>query len=72
MFISKLVALRTLRTLDPCDAGSNPLAELLFTLGAIIEGCAVPPLWKKVGTVETPAFITNTVELVTAVTFAPQ
>ena len=44
VFISKLVLLMTLRTLDPCDAGSNPLAELLLTLGAIITGCAVPPL----------------------------
>ena len=44
MFIVKLVLSIILRTLDPCDAGSNPLEELLFTLGAIIEGCAVPPL----------------------------
>jgi hypothetical protein len=43
-FISKVVLSMILRTLDPCDAGSNPLAELLFTLGAIRAGCAVPPL----------------------------
>ena len=44
MFISKLVLSMTLRTSDPCDAGSNPLAELLLSLGAMITGCEVPPL----------------------------
>ena len=72
MFISKVVLSTILRTFVPFTAGSNVLAELLVALGAIRTGCAVPPLWKKVGTVETPALISNSVELLTAVTLAPQ
>ena len=32
-------------TTVPSTAGSFPLAELFFDLGARIAGCAVPPDW---------------------------